>query len=59
MLEFIATNITNNIRELEGALIRVCAYASLTSEPLTVDLAERVLADILARQPAPADHARS
>ena len=30
MLEFIATHITNNIRELEGALIRVCAYASLT-----------------------------
>jgi chromosomal replication initiator protein len=47
VLEFIATHITNNIRELEGALIRVCAYASLTKEELSVDLAERVLADIL------------
>ena len=47
VLEFIATHITNNIRELEGALIRVCAYASLTKEELSVELAERVLADIL------------
>ena len=59
VLEFIATNITNNIRELEGALIRVCAYASLTGEPLSVDLAEGVLGDILSRPPAPADHARA
>ena len=35
VLEFIATNITDNIRELEGALIRVSAFASLTGEPLT------------------------
>ena len=47
VLEFIATHITNNIRELEGALIRVCAYASLTKEEMSVELAERVLADIL------------
>ena len=33
VLEFIATHITNNIRELEGALIRVSAYASLNNEP--------------------------
>ena len=33
VLEFIATNITSNIRELEGALIRVTAYANLTREP--------------------------
>ena len=46
-LEFIAELITNNIRELEGALIRVSAYASLTDEPITVDLAERVLGDIV------------
>ena len=32
VLEFIATHITNNIRELEGALIRVCAYGSLTRQ---------------------------
>lgn len=46
-LEFIAELITNNIRELEGALIRVSAYASLTDEPISVDLAERVLGDIV------------
>jgi len=47
ILEFIASNITNNIRELEGALIRVSAYASLSGEPLTSTMAERVLADII------------
>ena len=46
-LEFIAELITNNIRELEGALIRVSAYASLTDEPISVELAERVLGDIV------------
>jgi chromosomal replication initiator protein len=54
VLEFIASNITNNIRELEGALIRVCAFASLTGNPLTVELAEGVLSDILTHtQPRP------
>jgi chromosomal replication initiator protein len=47
VLEFIAVNIKDNIRELEGALIRVSAYASLTGEHLSVDLARRVLSDIL------------
>jgi chromosomal replication initiator protein len=47
VLEFIASNITNNIRELEGALIRVSAYASLNRVPVTVPLAERLLSDIL------------
>ena len=54
VLEFIATDITNNIRELEGALIRVCAFASLTGETLSLELAERVLADLLRdSQPGP------
>ena len=48
VLEFIATNITNNIRELEGALIRVSAFASLNRMPITVDLAQRQLGDLLA-----------
>jgi len=48
VLEFIAENIKNNIRELEGALIRVSAYASLNGEPLDRHLAEHVLADMLA-----------
>ena len=47
VLEFIASHITNNIRELEGALIRVSAFASLTREPLTMDLATDVLGDVL------------
>ena len=44
VLEFIATNIADNIRELEGALTRVTAYANLVHEPLTIALAEQVLA---------------
>jgi chromosomal replication initiator protein len=54
VLTFIAENITDNIRELEGALIRVTAYSSLTQQPLTVDLARRVLGDIVnGHQPRP------
>jgi chromosomal replication initiator protein len=48
VLEFIATHITNNIRELEGALIRVSAYASLNRVHVSPPLAERLLADIVA-----------
>ena len=47
VLEFIATNITYNIRELEGALIRVSAYAALNDAQLTVDLAGEILADTI------------
>jgi chromosomal replication initiator protein len=47
VLEFIATNITYNIRELEGALIRVGAYATLNDTELTVDLAGQILADTI------------
>jgi chromosomal replication initiator protein len=47
VLEFIATHITTNIRELEGALIRVSAYASLNRVPITAAMAENILADIL------------
>ena len=52
VLEFIASNIKNNIRELEGALIRVTAYANLEGRPLNQELAKEVLADVLAgKQP--------
>ena len=47
VLELIASRITTNIRELEGALIRVTAFASLSSEPLTAELAAHVLKDII------------
>jgi chromosomal replication initiator protein len=45
--EFIAQRIHSNIRELEGALIRVVAYASLTRSTVSVDLAADVLRDLL------------
>ena len=47
VLNFIANEIVSNIRELEGALIRVVAYAGLHGEPITVDLATRALKDLL------------
>lgn len=45
--EFIAENITNNIRELEGALNRVTAYANIHSEAMDRELAEQVLRDVI------------
>ena len=47
VLEFIASRITSNIRELEGALIRITAYASLNHVPITIQLAESLLADLI------------
>ena len=44
--EFIATHVRDNIRELEGAIIRVNAFANLNREPITLDLAKRVLSDL-------------
>jgi chromosomal replication initiator protein len=44
---FIAHRIQKNIRELEGALIRVLAHAALDGQPVTLDSASRVLRDIL------------
>jgi chromosomal replication initiator protein len=49
---FIAKNIPSNIRELEGALIRVVAFASLTKSPITVELASEVLKNVVATMPA-------
>ncbi len=46
-LEFIATKISTNIRELEGALIRVTAFASLNHVPITIELTQHLLADLL------------
>ncbi len=44
--EFIATHVRDNIRELEGAIIRVNAFANLNREAITLDLAKRVLSDL-------------
>jgi chromosomal replication initiator protein len=46
IFHFIATHITSNIRELEGALIRLLAYASLNGIDITLDLAKNVLKDV-------------
>jgi chromosomal replication initiator protein len=46
-VEFIATQIHHSIRELEGALIRVTAYASLNKKPVDLGLAEEVLHDFI------------
>lgn len=47
VMSYIATKIESNIRELEGALIRVVAYASLTNSEVTKELTEEALKDIL------------
>jgi len=47
VLGFIAENVLDNIRELEGALTRVTAYAALTHEKITLDMAMEVLQDIV------------
>ncbi|WP_018746763.1 chromosomal replication initiator protein DnaA [Chitiniphilus shinanonensis] len=45
---FVAKNIRSNVRELEGALKRVLAYARFTNQPLTLEAAKEALRDILA-----------
>ncbi|MET8911187.1 chromosomal replication initiator protein DnaA [Micromonospora sp. NPDC004551] len=47
VLEFIASRVSNSIRELEGALIRVTAFASLTRSSVELSLAEEVLRDFI------------
>ncbi len=47
VLEYIATKVSSNIRELEGALIRVSAFASLNRSNLDISLAQTVLRDIV------------
>lgn len=47
VLSYIATHITNNIRELEGALHRVLAYSSINRVVLTLPVAEQVLGDLI------------
>lgn len=52
VFSYIANLINSNIRELEGALIRVIAYSSLTKREITIELAEEVLRDIISTQQA-------
>ena len=53
VLEYIASKISSNIRELEGALIRVTAFASLNRQPVDFGLAEIVLKDLIPDQVGP------
>ena len=53
VLEFIASRIDTNIRELEGALVRVTAFASLNRQPVDLALAEIVLKDLVPTNAAP------
>lgn len=50
ILNFIAQNITKNIRRLEGALLKVSSYSALTNKPLDLATAERLLHDVLMEQ---------
>ena len=47
VIYLLANPISNNVRELEGYLIRIGAYSSLTSTPINVEMAKKVLKDIL------------
>ena len=47
VLEFLAQRVTSNIRELEGALNRVVAHATLVGRPVTIETTQEVLADLL------------
>ena len=53
VLEYIASKISSNIRELEGALIRVTAFASLNRQPVDMGLAEIVLKDLIPDEVGP------
>ena len=53
VLEFIGSKISTNIRELEGALIRVTAFASLNRQPVDLALAEVVLKDLITDSAGP------
>jgi chromosomal replication initiator protein len=47
VMEFIASNVRSNIRELEGSLIRLLAFSSLTDSEINLDLTKEVLKDFL------------
>lgn len=50
VVQLIAYNVTSNIRELEGCLIRLLAHSSLTGNDIDVQLAKRVLKDVISQK---------
>ncbi len=53
IMNLIAENITDNIRELEGALTKVIAYSTLTQREINIDLAKEALGDVLEEEEGP------
>ena len=51
VIEYIADNVTNNIRNLEGALIKLLAFASLTGSEISLDMASEVLSSVIRTVP--------
>ena len=49
VLNYVANRVSTNVRALEGALTRVVAHASISGDPISVDLASEVLADLFPR----------
>jgi chromosomal replication initiator protein len=47
VIQFLSTTMKSNIRELEGSLVRLGAYASLTGQVITLDMAKNVLRDLI------------
>ncbi len=50
VMEYVANNINSNIRELEGALNKICVFSKLENKPITLDLAEKALKDTIENQ---------
>ncbi len=58
VIHLIANSVTSNIRELEGSLVRLLAFSSLTGSEITVELAKEVLSEFLGRPRGPVSVAR-
>ncbi|WP_025209031.1 chromosomal replication initiator protein DnaA [Hippea sp. KM1] len=50
IVEFIASSISSNVREIEGALIKISAYKSIMRKPVTLNLVKTILQDIVIRK---------
>ena len=58
VVHLVANSVTSNIRELEGSLVRLLAFSSLTGSEITVDLAREVLSEFLGKPRGPISVAR-